>query len=228
MGRLLDIIFGQKTARWNEDLRQHRLGQMLIMRQHAEIIDFIHEQGWDRDEGLDRISHAASTVQRALGWSAYRDAKKVCQDVARLMSVPPKQSHTKPAEQPPPENPSRLRQALERAPKATPAEIARYATEFTVDNVEKTYCAMRRDDFCKVVLTALRVGNLSDDESALAVYIREWVLTNADERLSFPEWFAAGEGLARKALLDREWLEASSRDAAINRMSFNEWYSARR
>jgi hypothetical protein len=90
----------------------------------------------------------------------------------------------------------------------------------------KVYEAMSREDFCDAVLTALRAGNLSDDEATLAVYAREWVLSGADRRAPFPDWMASGEVLNRLAVLQGEWLKAARQDAAVNRMSFNAWLAA--
>jgi hypothetical protein len=101
--------------------------------------------------------------------------------------------------------------------------------EFTVDAfmAGTVYGAMSREDFCDVVLAALRAGNLSDDDATFAVYAREWVISNADQRQTFVEWMAS-EVRARMSLLQSEWLQAARQDAAIRRMSFNEWYTRRK
>jgi hypothetical protein len=95
-----------------------------------------------------------------------------------------------------------------------------YTDNYLID-VEK-----RRDDFCDVILAALRTGYLPDDEASHAAYLREWVLSGADRRTSFPEWMATGEVLDHLAVLQSEWLQAARQDAAIKRMSFNEWLAA--
>jgi hypothetical protein len=47
----------------------------------------------------------------------------------------------------------------------------------------KPYGAMSREDFCDIVLSALRAGNLSDNEANLAVYAREWVISDAEANI---------------------------------------------
>jgi hypothetical protein len=124
------------------------------------------------------------------------------------------------------ENTASRRQAIEQTPRVSPVEIARNAAQFTLAGMEGTYNTMRRDDFCDVVLAALRTGNLSDRDASHAVYMREWVLSGADLRTSFPEWLATGEVHDGFAVLQREWLQAARQDEAIKRMSFNEWLAA--
>jgi hypothetical protein len=130
-------------------------------------------------------------------------------------------SDASPRPQAKPENTGQTPEGLQG--RAGPAKI-----EFTVDAfmAGTVYEAMSREDFCDAVLTALRAGNLSDDEATLAVYAREWVLSGADRRTSFPEWMPTGEVLDRLAVLQREWLQAARQDTAVKRMSFNEWLAA--
>ena len=142
-------------------------------------------------------------------------------------SHPVKQSEIDIVKQTARENTARLRQELERKPRASPEEIAQYAKQLTVlGGVARAYDMMRRDDFCDVVLAAFREGNLSEQQASQASYVREWVLSGADRLTSFPEWLATGEVLDRFAVLQREWLQAARQDAAINRMSFHEWLAA--
>jgi hypothetical protein len=85
-----------------------------------------------------------------------------------------------------------------------------------------TYSELRRDDFCDVMMTVIKTRTLTREEAALAVRIREWVLSGGDQRLSFPEWVAA-ESSARMNLLNGEWLGSD----VGRRMSFVDWYKTR-
>lgn len=116
------------------------------------------------------------------------------------------------------ENTRRERRRLEQSPRASRDEIVRRAAEFTLLGPRSTYSTMRRDDFCDVVIAALKSGRLSGQEASQAIYAREWVLSGGDERLSLPEWLEA-EGAERVMALNREWLASGKRE-----MSFNEWY----
>lgn len=119
------------------------------------------------------------------------------------------------------ENTARRREELERTPRIDRAQIARSAAQFTIGGAGSIYNESRRDDFCDVVLGALKTGRLSDQDSTQAVYLREWVVTGGDKRTSFPEWLM-NEGLERKTFLDRQWLSSGEK-----RTSFEEWYTQR-
>jgi len=124
---------------------------------------------------------------------------------------------------------ARHRQAIEQTSRASVAEIQMKAAQFSPKELlgpASAYNTMRRDDFCDVILTALREGSLSEEDATLAVYMREWVLSGGDLRTPFPEWLASGEALDRLGVLQNEWIRAAFKDAAIKRMSFNQWLAA--
>jgi hypothetical protein len=126
------------------------------------------------------------------------------------------------------ENTARRRQAIERTPRASLAEIGLKAAQFSPRDLGPghLYNIMRRDDFCDVVITALRAGTLPDNDATFAVYLREWVLSGGDIRMSFVEWMESGECLNRIGVLQNEWLSAASNDATVKRMSLNQWLAA--
>jgi hypothetical protein len=122
------------------------------------------------------------------------------------------------------EETARRRTAVEQRPRASLAEIGIKAAQYSPMHVgpDSIYNTMRRDDFCDVVLTALRAGTLSETEATLAVYTREWVVSGSDLRTSFPEWLEA-EGPQAMSSLSQEWL----RSEASQRTPFNDWYATR-
>jgi hypothetical protein len=88
-----------------------------------------------------------------------------------------------------------------------------------------TYKEMGRDDFSDVVLAAIRAGNLSQQDTALALYLREWTRSEADLRLSFPEWLA-GEGRTLFDLLNTKWVHDCLHGAVDRGTPFHEWLAA--
>jgi hypothetical protein len=119
-------------------------------------------------------------------------------------------------------NSLRKREALDKTQRASSQEKAeRTARIRTMDDVVKAYEKMRRDDFCEVVGSTVKAGNLSDADASSALHIREWVRCEGDLRMTFPEWLA-GEGTQRLLLLNQEWLSSG----ADPRTSFEEWWAA--
>jgi hypothetical protein len=121
------------------------------------------------------------------------------------------------------QNSLRQRLRLDQGPRASAAgNVERAARLRTIDDVTSACREMGSKDFCDIVLAAVRLGNLSKDGTSIALQLREWVITGAHLRTSFPEWLAV-EGRERLALLNREWLASPDR-----RMSFEEWYTNRK
>jgi hypothetical protein len=114
----------------------------------------------------------------------------------------------------------RQRQELDRAPRVSAATLAVQAQRLrTIDDVMNAYNKMRREDFCDVVASVVRGGNLSHDAENMALYFREWVLSKADlQMVSFPEWLET-DGRQRILSLNEEWL----RTCVDRHMSFNQW-----
>ena len=119
------------------------------------------------------------------------------------------------------ENTARRREELEQTPRIARAEIGKHASRFTIGNAGYIFSEMRRDDFCDVILAALKAGRLSDQDAAHAVYLREWIVTGGDKQISFPEWMVK-QGLQRKTFLDHKWLSSGEK-----RMTFEQWYTQR-
>jgi hypothetical protein len=92
----------------------------------------------------------------------------------------------------------------------------------TGDDVMKAYKEMRREDFCDVVAAVVRARNLSEDDNSLVLHLREWVLSEADLRMSYPEWLA-GEGRDRMVSLSNEWVHECLHGVVDRRMSFHKW-----
>ncbi len=123
----------------------------------------------------------------------------------------------------------RQAQALERAPRASSAEIAiraaglRSLNDVLGPHIEK----MKREDFCDVVAKAIRLGNLSEDAASMAMNLREWVRSDGDRRMPFPEWLA-GEGGKRMSLLTQQWVRWALGEgtATAKRTTFHEWLLA--
>jgi hypothetical protein len=115
-------------------------------------------------------------------------------------------------------NARRHRQRLDQGARARPEDSAKRIAQFnTIDQIKNAYSEMHRDDFCEVVAGVVGSGKLSDDDASFALYRREWVMSEGDLRLSFPEWLEA-EGRERFLWLNREWLQSGLRHT-----SFNDW-----
>jgi hypothetical protein len=82
------------------------------------------------------------------------------------------------------ENTARRAEELEQTPRIARAEIAVHAARFTIGGGGHIFTELRRDDFCNVVLAALKAGRLSEQDAAHAVYLREWIVTAGDKRTS--------------------------------------------
>jgi hypothetical protein len=121
--------------------------------------------------------------------------------------------------------PAKHRQALHRRVRGGAAEEAIQKNRLqTANDVWKAYEKMDHEDFCDVVAAPIRSHNLSDEGANLAVYLMEWVDSQANLRIPFFDWIRDGEGLQRFDLLNREWLQSG----VDPRMSFNEWYTSRK
>jgi hypothetical protein len=118
-------------------------------------------------------------------------------------------------------NTARRREELEQTPRIAGAEIARHTARFSIGGAGQLFSELRRDDFCNVVLAALKARRLSDQDAAHAVYLREWIVTGGDKQMSFPDWMMK-HGLERKTFLDHKWLSSGEKQ-----MSFEEWYTQR-
>jgi hypothetical protein len=204
-----------------ESQQADQLGEILkpmLMAAIRNVADIADQRGYRETP----ITTAITTQFLMLGAIATQCKRDNFLQIAAIAFDQCRDASPRPVKQATPENASRPGQTPERT-KGQSAKI-----EFTVDAfmAGTVYGAMSREDFCDVVLTALRAGNLSDDEANFAVYAREWVISNADQRLAFDEWMVS-EVHARMTLLQRIWLQAARQDAAINRMSFNEWYARR-
>jgi hypothetical protein len=202
---------------WSNSFRHTAHGELCT----EESLKVLHEaeaQGYTLGVEKDKTF----TVTRSGKGTSYLRSNSDIQRFGRVANILPRFSEESVAVAR--KNTARRRQALEleKSPRARPAEVTKKATQFTIDGIWSTYETMGRDDFCDVVIAALKAGNLSEEEASHAIYAREWVLSGGDQRLSFPDWLAA-EGRERFALLDREWLTKG----VDPRMSFNEWYMSR-
>jgi hypothetical protein len=112
---------------------------------------------------------------------------------------------------------------LNRAPRASGPEIAARAAGLrSLDAVMKAYQEMNRHDFCDAVAIAAKSVNLSQDNASMAMSLREWVLSDGDRRMPFPEWLAS-EGRQHISSLNREWVGSALREKINRNMSFHEW-----
>jgi hypothetical protein len=126
----------------------------------------------------------------------------------------------------------RRRQELDRGPRASPKEItARSKRLQTIDGLRNAYDEMRRDDFCDVVVAAVKDGKLSPDAETMALFYREWVLSEADlQMISFIEWLDV-DGRMRMQVLNAEWVGSRlglPRESADRAMPFNKWLVSNR
>jgi hypothetical protein len=114
-------------------------------------------------------------------------------------------------------------QTLHRRVRGSAAKEAIQKTRLrTANDVWKAYEKMDHEDFCDVVDASIRSHNLLDEGATLAVYLQEWVDSQADQ--PFFDWIRDGEGLQRFDLLNREWLQSG----VNQRLSFTEWYTSRK
>lgn len=118
------------------------------------------------------------------------------------------------------------RRALDRAPRASLAENAERAVHLrSMGDLMNACKEMGREDFCDVVLAAIRAGNLSQQDTATGLFLREWVLSEANYRMPYPEWLA-GEGRDRMVLLSNDWVHDCLHGVVDRGMPFHEWLAA--
>jgi hypothetical protein len=93
----MGIFSGLKTAAtqqvaWNNDPVQQEITALLLSasqdQQYASVIEQIliifNQQGWTKEEALNRLSHAVSMVWRFADRGSYKVAKAITNDIAKV------------------------------------------------------------------------------------------------------------------------------------------------